>query len=265
MINENYEKVYQPKLIPDDKMLAGDIHLLKTDMVVKKKDGMLPPIVTRIHKEGFEVEYIADGQGNQYNLTNTKGQNMFIGKDTLIEISQANPIGLRKTLHELGWGPDGLMALKVSIALDQMNQAIGRNSGYRWSDGDQEQSSTCIVLCDPNLYTAILKYMRYAVTTTMDVEILTSGFRKRERNSLLNSVIWFLQNYMTYICVSLNGYNRAYQTDVKDCLEACTSPLLRDRRKKRVLLSLTELYENKRVDNSLQPKLQQLIDIIGEY
>jgi hypothetical protein len=190
---------------------------------------------------------------------------MFIGKDTLIEISQANPIGLRKTLHELGWGTNGLMALKVSIALDQMNQAIGRNSGYRWSDNGKEQSSTCIVLCDPHLYEAVLKYMRYATTTNVDVGILTSGFRQRERNSLLNSVIWFLQNYMTYICGSLNGYNRAYQTDVKDCLEACSSLLLRSRRKDRILLSLTELHENKRVDNSLQPKLQQLIDIIGEY
>jgi hypothetical protein len=82
------------------------MHLLKTDMVVKKKDGMLPPIVERIHKEGFDVEYIADGQGNQYNLTNTKGQNVFIGKDTLIEISQANPNEIRKTQHELGWGSD---------------------------------------------------------------------------------------------------------------------------------------------------------------
>ena len=246
-------------------MDAGDIHVLKTEMVRQKRDGLLPPIIERIKKEGFDVEYIADGQGNQYNLVNTKGQNLFVGKDTLIEISQANPIGLRKTLHELGWGPDGLMAIKVSIALDQMNQAIGRNSGYRWSDGDQEHSSTCIVLCDPNLYTAILKYMRYATTTNVDVGILTSGFRKRERNSLLNSVIWFLQNYMIYICGSLNGYNRAYQTDVKDCLEACMSPLLRIRRKDRILLSLTELHENKRVDNSLQPKLQQLIDIIGGY
>ena len=99
----------------------------------------------------------------------------------------------------------------------------------------------------------------------MDAEILTSGFRKRERNSLLNSVIWFLQNYMTYICASLNGYNRAYQTDVKDCLEACTSPLLRKRRKDRILLSLTELHENKNVDPSLKPKIHQLIDVIGEY
>jgi len=262
LIKENYEGVYEPKLMPDDKMDAGDIHLLKTEMVRKKKDGMLPPIVERIHKEGFEFEYIADGQGNKYNLTNSKGQNVFIGKDTLIEISQAHPNELRKTQHELGLGPDSLMAIKVAIALDQVHQAIGRNSGYRWSDQGKEQSSTCIVLCDPHLYKALLEHMRYATTSNVDADQLTTGFRKRERDSLLNSVKWFLQNSTTYICSGLGGNNREYQKDALDCLNTCP-PFLRERRKKRVLLSLDELY--KRLHESFKPRLQQIIDIVGEY
>jgi len=263
MINKNYEKVYQPNLIPKNTMDGGDIHLLKTAIVRKKMDGILPPIITRINKEGFDVEYIADGQGNKYNLMNTKGQNLFIGKDTIIEISQPHGDQIRKTLHELGWGPKSQRAVKVSIALDQVQQAIGRNSGYRWSDQGKEQSSTCIVLCDPHLYKDLLKYMRYEVTSKMDVDAELTDHRKRERNSLLNSVKWFLQNYTTYMCVGLGGNNKEFQQDAQDCLDVCTDRHRRAIRKKRLLDSL--IYLRDRMTDFYKTKLERLIDTIGVF
>jgi Zn-finger protein len=262
LIKNNYDDVYEPKLMPDAKMIAGKIHLLKTQLVRKKMDGILPPIVERIRKEGHDIEYIADGQGNKYNLTNTKGQNVFIGQDTIIEISQPHEQDVIQTQHELGWKMEDRFSVRLAIALDQVHQAIGRNSGYRWSDLNDNDGPSCIVLCEPFLYKALLSSMRYSVTSTMDVDAYQTGFRKRERNSLLDCVIWFLQNYPTYICVGLKAPYRQFKDDARNCLNAC-SPTGKPARKKRLLDSLT--YLRGRFSESYKTKVQQLIDTIAEY
>lgn len=260
LIQSNYDNVYEPKLMPDEKMLAGNIHLLKTQLVRKKMDGILPPIIERIRKEGHDVEYIADGQGNKYNLTNTKGQNVFVGQDTIIEISMPHELNVIQTQHELGWGVGDRFTVKLAIALDQVHQAIGRNSGYRWSDlPNDNEGPNCIVLCEPQLFKSLLRTMRYSVTSAMDVDMYQPDFRKRERNNLLNSVIWFLQNYTTYICVGLGGNNKEFQKDAKDCLSIC-SPTNKNVRQKRMLNSLTHLYG--KMSEIYRPKLQSIIDTI---
>ena len=213
-------------------------------------------------KEGHDIEYIADGQGNKYNLTNTKGQNVFIGQDTIIEISQPHEQDVIQTQHELGWKMEDRFSVRLAIALDQVHQAIGRNSGYRWSDLNDNDGPSCIVLCEPFLYKALLSSMRYSVTSTMDVDAYQTGFRKRERNSLLDCVIWFLQNYPTYICVGLKAPYRQFKDDARNCLNAC-SPTGKPARKKRLLDSLT--YLRGRFSESYKTKVQQLIDTIAEY
>jgi hypothetical protein len=268
LIHSNYEKVYQPKLMPDQKMDAGNIHVLKTEMVRQRFDGLLPPIMERIKKEGFEFEYIADGQGNQYNLTNSKGQNKFVGKNTVVEISHSCKEEITRTRHELGWGKEDLFTIKLAIALDQVQQAIGRNCGYRWSDehlwGDVKTDGgpTCIVLCEPHLYKEMLKNMRYAVTSTMDVDAYQKGSGKRQRDTLLNSITWFLQNHTTYICVGLKAPYRQFKDDVRHCLEAC-SPNRREARKKRLLNSLKQLCKN--LSESYKMKTEGLIEEFQKY
>ncbi len=260
LIQSNYENVYEPKLMPDEKMLAGNIHLLKTQLVRKKMDGILPPIIERIKKEGYDVEYIADGQGNKYNLTNTKGQNVFIGRDTIIEISLPHEQNVIQTQHELGWSVGDRFTVRLAIALDQVHQAIGRNSGYRWSDlPNDNEKPNCIVLCDPQLFNSLLSSMRYGVTSTTDIEHLQTGYRKRERSDLLNCVKWFLQNYTTYICVGLGGNNKEFQKDAQDCLSIC-SPTNKNVRQKRMLDSLTHLHS--KMGDFYKPKLESIIDTI---
>ena len=263
LIHANYEGVYEPKLMPDQKMLAGDIHLLKTELVRKKMDGILPPIMERVKKEGYDIEYIADGQGNQYNLSNSKGQNVFISQDTVIELSQPHEQDVIKTQHELGWENSDKPAVRLAIALDQVHQAIGRNSGYRWSDLPHDDTRPqCIVLCEPHLFKALSKTIRYCVTSQLDVDEYSPGFRKRQRDDLLNCVIWFLQNYSSYICNGLGGNNREFQSDAKDCLLECPSSNIAVR-KKRMLDSLSHLHGKSKGWH--RSKLESIIDTIAAY
>jgi hypothetical protein len=128
-----YPNVYEPKLMLDQKMIAGDITLIKTGIVRSKRDGFLPPIMNRLQSEGYEFHYIADGQGTVVNLVNNKGQNIFADKDTVIEISEPHfELATRfiDELHDHGWEESDRNALKVVLALDALQQAIGRNSGY---------------------------------------------------------------------------------------------------------------------------------------
>src|ERR1017187_3248094 len=142
-----YPNVYEPKLMPDHKMIAGDITMIKTAIVRSKRDGFLPPIMKRLQSEGYEFHYIADGQGTVVNLVNNKGQNVFADKDTVIEISEPHFELVTRfidELHDHGWEESDRNALKVVLALDALQQAIGRNSGYRWSDQEKHAQRRCI-------------------------------------------------------------------------------------------------------------------------
>ena len=55
LIQSNYKDVYEPKLMPDQKMLAGNIHMLKTELVRKKMDGILPPIVEGLRRKDMTL------------------------------------------------------------------------------------------------------------------------------------------------------------------------------------------------------------------
>ena len=187
---------------------------------------------------------------------------MFVGKDTIIEISQPHEQNVIQTQHELGWGKDDRFTVRLAIALDQVHQAIGRNSGYRYSDLNVWDGPTCIVLCEPQIFKSLLSTMRYSVTSTMDVDMYQVDFRKRERNNLLNSIIWFLQNYSTYICNGLGGNNKEFQKDAQDCLSVCT-PTNKTARQKRMLDSLTYLHGN--MSELYKPKLERIIDTIAEF
>jgi hypothetical protein len=201
LILNMYPSVYQPKLMPDEKMIAGDITMIKTNIVSSKRDGFLQPIMNRLRTEGYEFHYIADGQGSMINLVNNKGQNIFANKDTVIEISEPHNDSVTRfidELHEHGWTESDRNAMKVILALDALQQAIGRNSGYRWSDQKGRDQRRCIVLCEPKLHEALISAMRYHVGTVVKSVDERVG-AKKEYTTLVDGLCWYIRNLDSYL------------------------------------------------------------------
>lgn len=219
LIHNMYEGIYEPKLMPDDKMIVGDITMIKTDIVRKKKDALILPIMMRLKKEGYEFEYFADGHGVEWNLTNTKGQNQFTKSDTVIELSEPNPNAISKYIDELKWDKSEFHTMKIIIALDQLQQAIGRNSGYRWSDSPDHDRRRCVVLCEPKLYKPMIEAMRYAVTNCVDDVENVVGLKKPDEKDLKLAVCWYLKNLIRYMKGGCDYERNAFLNDVKSALK----------------------------------------------
>lgn len=227
LILRMYPDVYEPTLMPDQKMMAGDITMIKTNIVASKRDGFLPPIMNRLHSEGYEFHYIADGQGTVVNLVNNKGQNIFADKDTVIEISE--PHGDLVTrfideLHDHGWEESDRNAMKVVLALDALQQAIGRNSGYRWSDQKKHAQRRCIVLCEPKLHKVLIKGMRYYVGTAINSVDDRAG-AKKEYTTLTDGLCWFIRNLDLYLRKGLGKRGQAFWDDAEAVIQGL--PILR--------------------------------------
>jgi len=133
-IEQLYPDIYVPPLMPDGPMQAGDIYMVKTEIVRSKLDGLTMPIMNRL-KKSFHFEYIADGVGSEYNQTNTKGMNIFVENDTVVKCSLPSPYEVLPIVDGLGLKDTAQNKLDISkvIALDKLQQAIGRNCGYRVS------------------------------------------------------------------------------------------------------------------------------------
>lgn len=217
-----YPEVYEPKLMPDQKMLAGDITMIKTNIVASKRDGFLPPIMNRLKKEKYEFHYIADGQGSEVNLVNNKGQNIFADKDTIIEISEPHYELVTRfidEMHDHGWEESDRNAMKVVLALDALQQAIGRNSGYRWSDQEKHAQRRCIVLCEPKLHDVLVRVMRYHVGTVVN-KVEERVDAKKKYTTLLDGVCWFILNLDFYLRDGLGMRGQAFWDDAQEVIRA---------------------------------------------
>jgi hypothetical protein len=207
--------IFEPELMPAQKMIAGNISLFKTSMTSAKQDGLLLPMFERIKKEGFEFNAIGDGLGLDLNHSNNKGQNCFQDKDLVVEISQTLHNTIILILNELGWSSSHAFAVQQILALDKLHQAIGRNSGYRWADKPEADKKSVVVLCDTKLFKGILEHSRYYIEHHEDLDAFEyRKFRTRPKNCLADCVAWYIQNYSQY--VTSQG-SRSY---IKDCEDA---------------------------------------------
>ena len=247
--------VYEPGLMPEQQMNAGDITMIKTNIVASKRDGFLPPIVHRLQSEGFDFNYIADGQGSTINLVNNKGQNIFADKDSVIEISEPHfEIVTRfiDELHDHGWQESDRNALKVVLALDALQQAIGRNSGYRWSDRETRDQRRCIVLCDPRLHNTLIRSMRYYVGTRIDNVNDRVGARK-DYTTLQDGLCWFIRNLDSYLRNGIGNRGQAFWDDVSAVLTSLAPNRRRSFQKR--LLSALKAKIKEASDTRLSEKL----------
>lgn len=228
-------RVYEPTLIPeyDQKMNAGTITVVKTQFVQKRLDGILPVVAERVRAIWEnQVGYVADGQGCETNHVTIKGQNAFSDHDMIIEISFEHMSKIRKLLHELEWEYDSAEFLKVMLACDTIHQAIGRNSGYRYSDRSKEERRESVVLIEPRLFHKVMQYLRYKVSATVDLDHPAARLKRDQIGKHFpTTVAWFVKHPVAYM--EIQG-GRTFLADVKRALKdvgtRSTHPLVRQTR-----------------------------------
>jgi hypothetical protein len=263
LIESMYPNVYKPKLMPDERMLAGDITMIKTNFTSSKRDGLLPPIVKRLQKEGFDFDYIADGQGSRFNLTNSKGQNVLGDSNTVIEISEPHMSDVTRFIDELHWTESDRHIMKIALAVDSLQQAIGRNSGYRWSDRDRAERKACVVLCEPKLFDRLIKTMRYHVETIV-TKPETRASLKRGYTTITDALCWYITYVDRYICQGLGQDKEAFWNDVEAVLAESQDQRRAIRFKKRLVDALGEKIKGvKNAQDPLVLRCQKYVKKLG--
>lgn len=290
--------------MPEEKLIAGNITLLKTKYVGSTRDGLLPPMIERVKKmTGKQITYFADGQGCEYNLVNNKGQNQFIGQNTVIEISEPHLDSVIWLQHEMGFEDSEHLLIKHLIAFDMMNQAIGRTCGYRYSDAvdlrkQKEKESgkksvtinedgeisgessgrlpppkvddetVTVVLCAPKLFKSLISESRYYLTRADDLDKGDGVYWKLgedDEKSLVKTISWLIQNYVRYATRGLKSDRPAHEwlSDIRLCLET-SNQVKKDQRKKRLLDAMMGM-EKRAVTPNQKSLLKTCINQVSSF
>jgi hypothetical protein len=180
---------------------GGRITILGTQAVYSGFDGIIPLMIRRLEKNGHNVLLIADGLSHSYNHSNTKGMNNLKNRDLVVEVSAAHPSKVMTICDSLGlnFKFDG-RGVTRDLMLDQLHQALGRNSGYRY------HGSECVALVPANQHASILSDVRYVYDEQNSVLIdRTSHMSRSDRRTsgspskLVLDIEWFLNNFEIYI------------------------------------------------------------------
>ena len=145
----------QESLENDNLIMIVDSHIVR-----KELKPIIPVINTCIeHDLSTKIHLIANGAGAEHNMVSSKGRNDLTG-DSCIIASIPHPIEVFNTIAALALTPeDALMISKTEVrnqmVVDIVNQAIGREQGYR-SSGNHT-----LVICDPNLLVTLKYNCRY--------------------------------------------------------------------------------------------------------
>ena len=265
MISQQYPNIYMPKLMPEGQMKAGEIVIIKSELVRSKIDGLLMPIVNRI-KNNNQFEFIGDAIGAEYNMVNSKGMNIFTETDTLIKCSLPSAHEMRPILDGLGieGNKKNETELLAWMALDKLQQAIGRNCGYRATDRpDYCATQKAVVLCDPKLFRRFTDkkkpMMRYWVD---DKNIIKDPKRfigiEEKPDGFVQEVCWFAAYYLKYLRSGIGMRRTAFQDDYKN-VTLTISNTRRPAYKRRLLTALrTVIKDQKESDPKLSNKLHNL-------
>lgn len=265
LISNLFPETKVPKLLPDVPMTTegAKITVIRSKIVRSKCDGVLPVVFERLKKEEYKCEFFANGMGNEFNLTNSKGQNIFSDLDTIIEISlphEDEAIVLADCL-----GTDNRQLVRETIALDALHQAIGRNCGYRSSDktytqdGQAIETRKCVVLIEPRLCNGILKRMRYCVAQLVEGDKYVQGQSKRDYTRFEDAVLWFVRNWESFLFRGITKKGKGSHREFEVCVRLAAVNCPADRRKTRAkrmlkmvdtLMKETKLEERaKRLDS----------------
>lgn len=254
LIKKYYPEVFAPdNLMPDEKLYGGQVEVYSTKLVRAKTDGLIPVILQRIKKLNPDIEYIADGQGNKYNMINNKGVNVLKTSDLIIEISSPHLNKAILLCDELGWSQSDLNSMKTIIAIDQAHQAIGRNSGYRWHDRKHEQFSppTCLVLIDPLMYKNFLGTSRYYINKVGELD--KEPRPRPDKDDWRDHLLFWIKNHIQYMSTGEYLYH--------DTLNSVKEPglLHKDIRAKRIMKAIYHILEQDDITKAIREKITKTV------
>jgi hypothetical protein len=179
---------------------GGKITILGTEKVYARNDGVVPLMIRRLNKQEHSVRLIANGLSQGLNHSSSKGINDLSGQNIVVEISTPHPAQTKTVCDALGLGyKEEGNDIARDLMLDQMHQAIGRNSGYRFQGGES------VVLVDRKHHRWLVKNSRYLVDTANSVQIdRTTTMSRRDRrttttaSALVQDIETFLNNLDQY-------------------------------------------------------------------
>jgi hypothetical protein len=220
-----------------ENLTSGNVSILGTRFVRANLDGIIPPIVERLKKMGHKVELIADGMGSNINHSTSKGNNSFQKTHLIIELSIPHPDQITTVCESLNLDfATNKRDITISLMLDKMHQAIGRNSGYRY-DGAE-----CIVLTDPKFYRDLIKGARYQVSVSALIDRTATMSRKDRRTpddatSLIKDLETLLMNNKEYV-----HDRRKFKSDVLNYLKTISDANKKEKAIQRMFRSM--LYQS---------------------
>jgi hypothetical protein len=261
------------KLIKHDYMAGvegGKITILGTESVYSRYDGIIPLLVRRLEKEGFDIRLIADGLAQPLNHSNTKGRNSLKKQDLLVEVSAAHPSKVMTICDalEISFAKQGRPIL-VDLMVDQLHQALGRSQGYRF------EGAECVALVPANMHSVLLENARYSydeensvlIDRTADMGRMDSRLSETA-TPLVQAIEQFLNNFDRYV-----QDKRKVIPDVRHVLEHTRSVRERETFACRLLHALTTLSGVERFDlpptsedlsQPLYPQYRDIVDAILE-
>lgn len=230
-------------VIVHDEMEAisgGKITLLGTHKVYASYDGIIPLMVRRLEKEGHDVRLIADGLGQSLNHSNTKGKNDLAQRDLVVELSAPHPLKVKTICDTIGlsFQTEGREIMQ-QLLLDQLHQALGRNSGYRYAGRE------CVALVPANMHEAIVQEVRYSVDRGNSViidRLATMSRNDRRTSEGASALVLGIEGF-------LNGFGRYVQDrrkiipDIQYVLRDIEDGGNREKYAARLLHSLTSLSD----------------------
>jgi len=247
-----------------DNLVGGKITVLGTDKVWKRFDGIIPLLTRRLSKKNYKTKLISDGLSSEINHSNNKGRNDLNITNLLVELSAPHPEQVKTLCDALEVeykkvGND----LKRTIVLDQLHQAIGRNSGFRW------KGYQCVALVDKGIHQSILENVRYKIDTDNSVLIdRTSKMSRKEKRTsenvtpIVEEVESFLNKTVEYV-----SDTRKVKPDIKFVLKSIKDTKKRNEYIVRLLVSLLSLsgiqlqddYQKYNPENPIQEKYWEII------
>lgn len=179
---------------------GGKITVLGTEKVYAKQDAVIPLLIRRLNKQKHAVQLIANGLSQGLNHSSSKGKNDLADKNLIVEVSAPHPAHVQTICDALDLSFESeSREITRDMMIDQMHQAIGRNSGYRFRDGES------VVLVDPNQHQWLLTNTRYLVDRENSKLIdRTATMSRRDRrttdtaSTLVQNIEFFLNNLGEY-------------------------------------------------------------------
>lgn len=232
-----------------EKIESGTITVLGTKAVRRRFDGVIPLIARRLEKKGFKIALIADGLCSRFNHTNSKGQNALNKTNVLVEMSVPHPMRVLTICHALGFDyKRNRHDVARKMMLDQLHQAIGRNSGYRW------EGLECVALVEKTVHSHIREHTRYWIDPSNSVIIDRTKRMSRKDRRISDSASKMVQE-IEALLTNINTYlsdDRLIRPDIDYVLKGIKDENDRYSYLARLLIALT-FYGDVEFDGSVKP------------